>query len=196
MHQKFLIPKKLIEIMLENTDIYFSCRRPYLGSKVNPTKENAENFWINDFDDYVLLYLEDDDISHGALIEVGYRICGENMYAKHSIKYENLESYFYGFSMWNNLECLSWKETLEWFELLGIIHVPVLYKGLFDKSKIIESCSHLDHSTSEGYVIRLLDSFHYRDFKTSVMKYVRPDHIQTINHWMRGSLEQNKMKGI
>ena len=71
--------KKIINIMLKNSDIYFSCRWPYLESIVEPTQENAENFWISDFDDidnadYVILYLEDDDIPRGALIEVGYGI--------------------------------------------------------------------------------------------------------------------------
>ena len=34
-------------------------------------------------------------------IPEGYRICGENLYAQHSIKYVDLESYFYVFSIWN-----------------------------------------------------------------------------------------------
>ena len=28
------------------------------------------------------------------------RICGENLYASHSLFYDDLESYFYGFSIW------------------------------------------------------------------------------------------------
>ena len=36
------------------------------------------------------------------------RICGENLYAKHSIHYTNLESYFEVFSIWNEKnDCLS-----------------------------------------------------------------------------------------
>lgn len=34
-------------------------------------------------------------------IPEGWRICGEYLYAKHSIFYENLPSYFLGFSIWN-----------------------------------------------------------------------------------------------
>ena len=47
-------------------------------------------------------------------IPSGWRICGENLYATHSIKYENLKSYFLGFSVWNEQNmCLSWEETTE-----------------------------------------------------------------------------------
>ena len=38
------------------------------------------------------------------------------MFAKHSIYYDNLTTYLYGFHIWDNHKCLSWKETLEWFE--------------------------------------------------------------------------------
>lgn len=123
-----------------------------------------------------------------------HRICGENMFAKHSILYENLETYFYGFSMWNNLECLSWNETLEWFELLGITPVPTLYQGPYDETLIKSLWNNNNWENSEGYTIRIADSFQYRDFSKNLVKFVRKNHIQTINHWMRGSLEENKLK--
>ena len=45
-------------------------------------------------------------------IQDGWRICGENMFAEHSIHYNNLETYFYVFSIWNETnDCLSWDET-------------------------------------------------------------------------------------
>ena len=31
----------------------------------------------------------------------GWRVCGENMYARHSIAYDELDSWFYGFSVWD-----------------------------------------------------------------------------------------------
>ena len=44
-------------------------------------------------------------------IPQGWRICGENMYAQHSIKYENLETYFYGISIFDDQNnCLAWNE--------------------------------------------------------------------------------------
>ena len=124
-----------------------------------------------------------------------FRICGENMYAKHSILYNNLETYFYCFSVWENLECLSWDDTLEWFELLTIAPVPILYKGPYDENIIRSLWNEKNWENCEGYTIRLSERFHYRDFSKSLVKFVRKDHIQTINHWMRGSLETNILKG-
>lgn len=116
-----------------------------------------------------------------------WRICGENMYAEHSIHYYNLESYFYGFSIWNDKNvCLSWDETLYWFELLGIIPAPVLYDGIYDEKIIKSLWDESKWDTMEGYVIRLADSFDYMNFKNSVSKFVRKGHVQTVKHWMHG----------
>ena len=128
-------------------------------------------------------------------IPEGMRICGENLYAKHSIEYNELESFFYGFSMWNNEDCLSWSETSTYFKLLNIIPVPVLYEGVFDESKISEICNSLNWGKCEGAVLRNAESFKYRDFKKNVAKFVRPNHVQTIKHWMHGNnQETNKLK--
>ena len=117
----------------------------------------------------------------------GWRVCGENLWAEHSIHYENLESYFLGFSIWNEKnECLPWKETLEWFELLGITPVPVLYQGHFNQAALYRIETSLSWDTDEGYVIRLADGFKYKDFKNSVAKYVRKGHVQTTKHWRAG----------
>src|SRR6185369_15458032 len=50
-----------------------------------------------------------------------WRLCGENLYAKHSIHYKQLASYFYLFSMWDDRNnCLSWDDTVEWARLLDL----------------------------------------------------------------------------
>lgn len=42
-------------------------------------------------------------------IPKGWRVCGENLYAEHSIHYDDLSSYFQVFSVWNDKNvCLSW----------------------------------------------------------------------------------------
>jgi len=47
------------------------------------------------------------------LIPEGWRLCGENLFAQHSIHYERLPSYFMLFSIWDeHNHCLSWNETL------------------------------------------------------------------------------------
>lgn len=121
-------------------------------------------------------------------IPAGWRVCGENLYAQHSISYQDLPSYFMGFSIWNERnECLSWDETLEWFELLDIEPVPVLYDGLYDES-VIRSLydSRKDWADVEGYVVRAADSFLYGQFRELVAKFVRKGHVQTTKHWMHG----------
>ena len=117
-------------------------------------------------------------------IPQGWRVCGENLYARHSLKYEALESYFQVFSIWNErIECLEWNEMLEYCELLGLTHVPVLWQGVFDRDKLHKAfLSSRNTDTSEGYVVRLEKSFHYTEFQTSVAKYVRANHITEERH--------------
>ena len=98
------------------------------------------------------------------------RICGENMYAVHTLKYNNLESYFYVISIWKGETCLSWKETVEICYLLDLIHVPVIYEGVFDLLAIENNFKPFSKE-HEGYVIRLKDEFSYNDFSKSVAKY-------------------------
>lgn len=126
----------------------------------------------------------------------GWRVCGENLYATHSIFYSDLESYFLGFSIWNDVnQCLGWDDTVEWFELIGIEPVPVLYRGLFDESMLRKLASTIDTDRMEGYVIRLAEPFQYARFNYSVAKWVRPSHAQTDSHWMHREVVPNQLRG-
>jgi len=116
-----------------------------------------------------------------------WRVCAENLYAKHSIEYKDLDSYLLAFSIWNEKnECLSWDESVEWFNLLGIPYVKVLYRGVYDETLIRGLYDASKYDTMEGYVVRKADSFHYKDFSKNVFKFVRKDHVTTENHWMYG----------
>ena len=149
-----------------------------LDGRNHPSRDWLKNFWASISND----------------IPEGYRICGENMKAVHSIRYLNLKSYFYGFSIWNEKNiCLSWDETIEWFNLLGIEPVPVLYDGIFDEN-IIKSFNDRNWKDYEGYVVRLADAFTYSSFRYSTAKYVRDSHVQTVNHWMHQMYEENKLQ--
>ncbi len=127
-----------------------------------------------------------------------WRICGENVFAEHSIQYADLETYFYGFSIWNERnQCLSWDDTLEWFAMLDITPVPMLYYGEFNIEAIKASTPHItsDPEHHEGYVIRIADSFDMSEFRKVVGKYVRKGHVQTTKHWFRGQrVVSNKLK--
>jgi hypothetical protein len=62
--------------------------------------------------------------------------------------------------------------------------VPVLYDGIWDEARI--RAISVNPEKQEGYVVRLASSFGYGDFKFSVGKYVRANHIQTQQHWFYG----------
>ncbi len=106
----------------ENTSIY----NDYVHSRSIDSRDHVSRHWIKNFQSKI-----------GYNIPDGWRLCGENMWAKHSIYYDNLPSYFLGFSIWNDKNInLSWKETLEWFELLGVVPIEVFYEGIYDREKI------------------------------------------------------------
>ena len=166
----------------ENTTLYndyIHARSINSGSHV--TREWVKNFWGS------IRYEIPDE----------WRICGENTFAEHSISYTNLPSYFLGFSIWNEKnECLSWNETVEWFELLGIVPVPVFYQGIFDKEKIHQLFLNSNNGwdNKEGYVVRVADKINMSEFQYKVGKYVRKGHVQTNQFWMRQQVKPNKLK--
>jgi len=121
------------------------------------------------------------------------RVCCENVTAVHSIKYEDLKHFCYGFSVWEDSKCLDWEGTKIYLELLGINTVPVLYEGLYNK-ELIHDIYLKENSVREieGYVIRITDSFHFKDFKTCVGKFVRKDHIsENCHNWKFKKVEYN-----
>jgi Ca2+-binding EF-hand superfamily protein len=124
-----------------------------------------------------------------------WRICGENLFAKHSIHYEQLESYFYAFSIWDSTNtCLDWDQTIEWLEVLEILPVKVIYRGIYNQNEIDKAFS-LYSKDHEGYVMRLTNSIPYDEFELSFAKYVRANHVQANSeHWMHTELVKNLLK--
>lgn len=120
-------------------------------------------------------------------IPEGWRVCAENLYARHSIGYESLTGYLMVFSIWNSLRCLSWDETLEWSHLLDLPTVPVIYDGPWSGFRLPQ----VNGNVMEGYVVRMARSFHYGEFRFAVGKYVRKDHVQTHGGWMRSQVVPN-----
>lgn len=133
----------------------------------------------------------------GWQIPENWRVCGENMYAEHSLLYKDLPSYFLMFSIWNEKnECLSWEETEEWAELLDFKMVPVLYRGKFKRSAIEKIIEDLDLSKQEGFVIRLARKFSYTEFTTCVAKWVRPNHVAETKHNWRMRWDNRKINKL
>lgn len=128
-------------------------------------------------------------------IPEGWRVCGENVSAVHSIRYEALPSYFLMFSIWNDHNvCLSWEETVEWPQLLGLELVPSLHWGEWNEEHCKIICDSLDTEKQEGLVIRPASSFAFRDFRNVVGKWVRKSHVQTDEHWTRKPVEWNGLE--
>ena len=127
------------------------------------------------------------------LLPENYRVCGEYLFAKHSIGYESLPSYFEAFSVWSNAECLSWKDTLDIIKSLGIFHVPIVYEGLYDSRKIQHIAEEVVSDGHEGIVVRSTDSFTIGTFDKNIAKYVRSNHVQTDKHWSQSEVISNKL---
>lgn len=123
----------------------------------------------------------------------GWRVCGENVWATHSIRYSGLRSFFFVFSIWTDDGALSWDDTLEWSALLGLEVVPVLFRGLWDEQKVraLYQSTH-EGNECEGYVARVSRAFPPAQFRTHVGKYVRAGHVRTQAHWTR-RIEPNSL---
>lgn len=129
----------------------------------------------------------------------GHRICGENVYAQHSIGYSDLESYFYMFSMWDDKNVsLDWDTVELWSKLLEIPTVPVIYRGNYDDFD--HSKHYADYVKSvgrevEGYVMRVASDYHYSEFPKFTGKFVRKDHVaNTVHHWKSSAIKVNTLK--
>ena len=164
----------------ENTNMYpdrYHARS--IDSKDHPSRHYVKGLWGS--------------IKH--MIPEGWRICGENIYAKHSILYENLDSYFQVFSVWDESNtCLDYGTTLEFCKELGLVHVPVIYEGPWDEDLLRSLPESEIMQGHEGYVVRTYGSFKYEDFNKNVAKYVRKNHVQTDQHWMNQKITPNKLK--
>ncbi|MFF9400813.1 RNA ligase family protein [Streptomyces sp. NPDC014744] len=128
----------------------------------------------------------------GSRIPPGRRVCGENMFARHSIPYNGLESWFYGFSVWDGERCLDWDRTVAFLRGLGIPVPPVLWRGVLDaRAEKALRALRPDTGRQEGYVVRPADGFDAADFGRLVAKWVRPGHVRTDTHWMHAAVVEN-----
>ncbi|MFK7934642.1 MAG: RNA ligase family protein [Saprospiraceae bacterium] len=128
-------------------------------------------------------------------------VFGENLYAIHSIEYQQLQSHFYVFAIREHERWLSWEETKFYAALLDFPTVPELSFAkantevdfqniILDITKKPSSFGSLDVNTQqscrmEGIVTRSVSEYAVADFKENVFKYVRKDHVKTDEHWTR-----------
>ncbi|MER7508123.1 RNA ligase family protein [Streptomyces lavendulae] len=125
----------------------------------------------------------------GSGIPEGRRVCGENLYARHSLAYEELDSWFYGFSVWDGDHCLDWDGTVRFLRRLGVPTPRVLWRGVYDERALRRL--RVDTTRQEGYVVRTTAGFRREDFGGRVAKWVRGGHVQTDTHWMYAPVVPN-----
>lgn len=126
----------------------------------------------------------------GRDIPKDWRVVGENVTAMHSIHYTHLAPhehwYFRPFGIWDERNrCLPWDETEEWCEMLGLLPVPVLYRGRFDHSvlRTLPYDAGTNGDEREGFVVRDADGFPFALHRRAVAKYVRSGHNQCGDDW-------------
>lgn len=179
--KKFVITEKMDG---ENTNMYSD----RIHARSIDSKDHASRHWVKGLWGSIKNEIPD-----------GWRICGENIYAKHSIFYDSLTTYFMVFSIWdeNNI-CLSWEETGKICAMLGLQTVPVMEICEFDEGKLKKLGDWFASQipSKEGYVIRNVDVFTYEDFSQNVAKWVRAKHVTTDQHWMFQEIVPNKLKNV
>lgn len=119
------------------------------------------------------------------------RIVGENLYAKHSIgyKFNDISDTFQVFAIIYEHFVTSWDDVEEFCLFNMLTHVDVIYKGIYDKNKIMKSFEEKKKKLAEkgqdieGFVVRNADCFPIEDFSKNVAKFVRANHVQTDKHW-------------
>ena len=123
----------------------------------------------------------------------GLQVYGENLFGVHSIEYDSMteEETFRVFAVRLDDKFLSFDDLEDFCKRLDLPIVPMLFNGIITESKEIdrimskpEGYSQLG-STREGMVMRIAASFVAANFNDNVCKSVRPDHVQTDEHWTR-----------
>lgn len=164
----------------ENTSMY----RDHIHARSVYSGDHPSRSWVKSLHGRIKTDIPED-----------WRIVGENCFAHHSIFYNDLETYFYVFAIYNEKNiCLSWDETLEWCKLLDLTPVRQIWRGIVDYLPEFPGKFNLDLEKQEGYVVRNVRSFHYNDFQKNVVKFVRRGHVQTDEHWMSKPIVKNLLK--
>lgn len=123
-------------------------------------------------------------------------ILGENVFAKHSIYYPNLWSHFLMFGVRHRDNMVSWETVEDIAKYLGVPTVPILWEGQWKdfSHDLVWPRESTFGPESEGYVVRNVEGFRVKDFRKNVAKFVRKNHIQTDQHWLKQRMVVNGLK--
>ena len=121
------------------------------------------------------------------------RVVGENLFARHSIGYDRLPSYFLGFAWIIDDVIQSWDDSMVRFRALGIVPVPLLYRGPYRPGLFDRLTASLDLHHQEGFVVRIADAFPESLMQSRMGKYVRQGHVESEEHWMTSPMVKNRL---
>ena len=120
---------------------------------------------------------------------------GEDIYGVHSITYNPVpeDETFYAFALRNAVgEFTAFSDLEHYAKSRRIPIVPVLFRGVFRSLAEVRGFvirAQAEPSAlggkREGVVLRLDRAFPAAEFPEAVCKSVRPDHVQTDEHWTR-----------
>ena len=179
-NQEIVITEKL-----DGENTAFTSQDVYARSHGAPTRTPwSRNLWDDDGLYWkVKPLLQDNEI-----------VFGENLYGEHSIHYDKLPSYWFMFAQYDETTqyWASWDFVKYWAEILGVPTVPELWRGKIESEKQLEDLVNsfvnepsLFGNNREGVVIRTTKTFPNNVFSHNVCKWVRPNHVQTDEHWTR-----------
>jgi len=124
------------------------------------------------------------------------RLVGENMYATHTIEYNNLKDLFILHSAWDGYKCLDWATTEHICRQLDIVYADVMYRGTYVESicRLYDDIDLYDNDQFEGYIVRSFTSYMYLDSNNNIAKFVSKNFKidDTRDHWSREAIRRNK----
>ncbi len=135
-------------------------------------------------------------------IPEGTYLIGENVTAKHSIYYPKIDGPFYLFSVVREIQgvltVMPWDHVEKMGRVLELPVVPQMVRTIVFPSKIVTmqprlymDISRLDAEMPEGWVARVAHEFPLAQWGERSVKWVRPNHVQTDEHWMSQPVVEN-----
>lgn len=182
--KNYITQEIVITEKLDGENIHMTQKDCYARSDGAPTRSPwSRNIW----DPFDGLYW-----NIKSLIGPNEILFGENLYGEHSIHYDKLDNYFHLFAINNGINWYSWDDVKSFANIIEVPYVPELWRGRIYKEeelrKIVEDLvkqPSIYGKHREGVVIRITDSFKIEDFSKYVCKWVRPNHVQTDEHWTK-----------
>lgn len=122
------------------------------------------------------------------------RFIGEDIYGVHSIEYDAVaqEDTFQLFAVVQDRMFLDWDTVCRLANEYSMCLAPVVFDGVIETVEelkqimldVLKKPSALG-GECEGSVVRVAEAFHEDAFSECVAKIVRPDHVQTDQHWRK-----------